>query len=46
LDVEEDTESLKKIRELQEILARGRKGINNCRFKEECPYARQCPGVC
>ncbi len=42
----EDTEKLKKIREFQEIVERGLKGINECRYKEECPYARQCPGVC
>ncbi len=42
----EDTEKLKKIRELQEIVERGRKGINDCRLKAECPYARECPGIC
>ena len=42
----EETEKLKKIRELQEILARGRKGINDCRYKAECPFAPQCPAIC
>jgi hypothetical protein len=46
MDAEEDTEKLKKIRELHEIVARGRKGINNCRLKGDCPFARQCPGIC
>lgn len=46
MEAEEDTEKVKKIRELQEIVARGRKGINNCRHKDDCPFARQCPGIC
>jgi hypothetical protein len=46
MDAEEETEKLKKIRQLQEIIARGRKGINNCSLKGDCPFARQCPGIC
>ncbi len=42
----EDTGNQKKIRELQVILARGAKGINECRYKDECEFARQCPGTC
>lgn len=42
----EDTEKRKTIRELQVILARGAKGINECRYKSECEFARQCPGSC
>lgn len=42
----EDTGKLKKIRELEEIIARGREGINECRLKDSCPFARECPGIC
>ncbi len=42
----EDTEQQKKIRELQEIVAKGLKGINECRYKAECEFACACPGTC
>ncbi len=42
----EDTEQQKKIRELQEIVAKGLKGINECRYKAECEFACSCPGTC
>ncbi len=42
----EDTEKLNKVRELQKTVARGKKGINECRYQTECPFARECPGTC
>ena len=45
MDVE-DTEQPKKIRELQAVVAKGLKGINDCRYKAECEFAHSCPGTC
>lgn len=42
----EETERLKKIPELQAIVAKGRQGINECRYKAECEFACACPGTC
>jgi hypothetical protein len=42
----EDTEKQNKIRELQAVVAKARKGINECRYKAECEFARACPGTC
>jgi hypothetical protein len=42
----EETEQQKKIRELQAVVARGLKGINDCRYKGECEFASACPGTC
>jgi hypothetical protein len=35
-----------RIRELKLRVERGRQGINECQFKEECARASQCPGAC
>lgn len=42
----EDTEKAKKIQELQAVVARALSGINDCRYKSECEFARTCPGTC
>jgi hypothetical protein len=44
----EETEKVKKlkIRDLQETVSRGLKGINQCRYKTDCAFAQQCPGTC
>src|ERR1700674_599464 len=42
----EETDQQKKIRELQAIIAKGLKGINDCRYKTECEFAGACPGTC
>jgi hypothetical protein len=42
----EDTEKQKKIRDLQAVVARGKQGINDCRYKSECEFACACPGTC
>ena len=42
----EETEKQNKIRELQAVVARGLKGINECRYQAECEFARACPGTC
>ncbi len=42
----EETDQQKKIRELQAIIAKGLKGINECRYKTDCEFARACPGTC
>jgi hypothetical protein len=42
----EDTEQKKKIRELLAVVAKGKKGINECRYKADCEFARDCPGTC
>ena len=39
----EETEQQKKLRELQAIVAKGLKGINECRYKSDCEFARTCP---
>jgi len=36
----------KKIVALQRVVARGLKGINECRYKDQCQFARQCPATC
>lgn len=42
----EDTQKQKKIADLRKVVARGLKGINECRYRDECEFARQCPGTC
>jgi hypothetical protein len=42
----EETDQQKKIRELQAIIAKGLKGINECRYQTDCEFARTCPGTC
>jgi hypothetical protein len=42
----EDTEQKKKIRELLAVVAKGKKGINECRYQSDCEFARECPGTC
>ena len=42
----EETDQQKKIRELQAIIAKGLKGINDCRYKTDCEFACACPGIC
>jgi hypothetical protein len=42
----EDTQKEKRLRDLQNTVARGLNGINECRYREECPFARQCPATC
>lgn len=42
----EETDQQKKIRELQAIIAKGLKGINECRYQNDCEFARACPGTC
>jgi hypothetical protein len=42
----EETQQQKKLRELQAIVAKGLKGINECRYKTDCEFARTCPGTC
>jgi len=41
-----ETEQQKKIQELQAIIAKGLKGINECRYKTDCEFACTCPGIC
>src|ERR1700693_544240 len=42
----EDTQKQNKIRELQAVVAKGLKGINECRFQTDCEFAHECPGTC
>jgi hypothetical protein len=42
----EDTEKENKLADLQAVVARGLSGINDCRYKSECEFARTCPGTC
>jgi len=42
----EDTEKQNKIRELLAVVAKGKKGINECRYQTDCEFARTCPGTC
>ena len=42
----ENTQKQKRIRELQDTVAKGLKGVNECRYKSECPFAQHCPAVC
>jgi hypothetical protein len=42
----EDTDNQKKIRELLAVVAKGKKGINECRYQTDCEFARECPGTC
>ena len=42
----EDTQNKNKIRELQAVVAKGLKGINECRFQADCEFAHECPGTC
>lgn len=42
----EETEKAKPIAELQAVVARGKQGINECRYKSECEFACACPGTC
>jgi hypothetical protein len=41
----EETEK-QKLRVLQDLVARGLKGLNECRYQAECPFSRHCPAVC
>ena len=42
----EETEQQKRIPELQAIIAKGLKGINECRYQSDCEFARTCPATC
>ena len=42
----EDTDNQKKIRELLAVVAKGRNGINECRYQADCEFACECPGTC
>jgi hypothetical protein len=42
----EDTQKQSKIRELQAVVAKGLKGINECRYQADCEFAHECPGTC
>jgi hypothetical protein len=42
----EETDKQNKIEELQAVVARGLKGINECRYRDDCEFARSCPGTC
>ena len=42
----EDTQKQNKIQELQAVVAKGLKGINECRYKTDCEFASACPGTC
>jgi hypothetical protein len=42
----EDTQKRKRIEELQAVVAKGLKGINDCRYQADCEFARECPGTC
>jgi hypothetical protein len=42
----EDAKKVKRIPELQAVVARALAGINECRYKSECEFARSCPGTC
>jgi hypothetical protein len=46
VDTEETRKQENRIRELQEVVAKGLKGINLCRYREDCPFARHCPAIC
>jgi hypothetical protein len=41
-----ETEQQKKILELQAIIAKGLKGSNECRYKDDCEFACACPAIC
>ena len=41
-----ETDQQKKLPELQAIIAKGLKGINECRYKTDCEFASACPGTC
>lgn len=42
----EDKEKPGRIPELQAVVARALDGINECRYKSECEFARTCPATC
>ncbi|HYM49993.1 MAG TPA: hypothetical protein VET65_05405 [Candidatus Limnocylindrales bacterium] len=42
----EDTQKPKRLLALQATVAKSLKGINECQYKSECPFARQCPATC
>lgn len=42
----EDKENVGRIPELQAVVARALEGINDCRYKSECEFARTCPATC
>lgn len=42
----EEKKNVKRILELQAVVARAQDGINECRYKAECEFARTCPGTC
>ena len=41
-----DKEKPARIPELQAVVARALSGINECRYKSECEFARTCPATC
>ena len=42
----EDKKNAKRILELQALVAGAHDGINECRYKAECEFARTCPATC
>jgi hypothetical protein len=42
----EDTQKKDRIQELQALVAKAKKGINECRYKSQCEFARACPATC
>jgi hypothetical protein len=42
----EDKKDVKRIPELQALVAASLRGINECRYKSECEFARSCPATC
>ena len=46
MDAEETRKQQNRIAELQEVVAKGLRGINQCRYRDDCPFARQCPATC
>ena len=42
----EDKEKTGRIPELKAVVARALEGINDCRNKSECEFARSCPATC
>src|SRR5579864_7822374 len=42
----EHKEKQERIRELQAVIARAKNGINECRYKADCEFARACPATC
>jgi len=42
----EDSEKQNKIRKLEAVIAKGKQGINECRYKARCEFAKTCPATC